>query len=64
MDINDIWGYKSTDYNFKSTETLLRNLIDIASKGGSYLLIICPDAMGDVPSAEVERLQAMGNGWM
>jgi alpha-L-fucosidase len=36
MTMNDTWGYKSWDMNFKSTETLLRNLIDIASKGGNY----------------------------
>ncbi len=63
MTINDTWGYKSTDRNFKSAETLLRNLIDIASKGGNYLLNIGPDAMGNVPPEETERLQAVGR-WM
>jgi alpha-L-fucosidase len=42
---------------------LLRNLIDIASKGGNYLLNIGPDSHGVVPSAEVERLQQVGK-WM
>ena len=32
MTINDTWGYKSYDTNFKSTETLLHNPVDIASK--------------------------------
>ena len=63
MTMNDTWGYKSYDMNFKSTETLLRNLIDIASKGGNYLLNIGPDSHGVVPTAEVERLQAVGK-WM
>jgi alpha-L-fucosidase len=63
MTMNDTWGYKSWDTNFKSTETLLRNLIDIASKGGNYLLNIGPDSHGIVPPAEVERLQAMGK-WL
>ncbi len=63
MTINDTWGYKSTDRNFKSTDTLLRNLIDVASKGGNYLLNIGPDAMGNVPPEEVERLEAIGK-WM
>jgi alpha-L-fucosidase len=35
MTMNDTWGFKQDDTNFKSTETLLRNLIDIASKGGA-----------------------------
>ncbi len=60
MTMNDTWGYKSYDTNFKSTETLLRNLIDIASKGGNYLLNIGPDSKGNVPPAEVERLHAIG----
>ena len=53
MTMNDTWGYKSYDTNFKSTETLLRNLIDIASKGGNYLLNIGPDSHGNVPQPEV-----------
>ncbi len=63
MTINDTWGYKVDDHNFKSTETLLRNLIDIASKGGNYLLNIGPEDTGAVPSAEIDRLQQMGK-WM
>ena len=49
MTINDTWGYKSTDTNYKSTETLIRNLIDIASKGGNYLLNIGPTTEGMIP---------------
>jgi alpha-L-fucosidase len=63
MTINDTWGYKSYDTNFKSVETLLRNLIDIASKGGNYLLNIGPDSKGVVPAAEAERLHQMGR-WL
>ena len=63
MTINDTWGYKSTDTNFKSTAMLLHNLIDIASKGGNYLLNIGPDATGVVPQPEVDRLNAIGK-WM
>jgi alpha-L-fucosidase len=63
MTMNDTWGFKSFDTNFKSTETLLRNLIDISSKGGNYLLNIGPDSKGNVPGPEIERLQAMGK-WL
>jgi len=63
MTINDTWGYKSFDTNFKSTETLLRNLIDIASKGGNYLLNIGPDSHGIVPQPEVDRLHEIGK-WL
>ncbi len=60
MTMNDTWGYKSDDLNFKSTETLIRNLVDITSKGGNYLLNIGPDSKGNVPPAEAERLQQVG----
>jgi alpha-L-fucosidase len=63
MTINDTWGFKADDTNFKSTETLLRNLIDIASKGGNYLLNIGPDSHGVVPAPEAERLHQMGQ-WL
>jgi len=63
MTINDTWGYKSYDTNFKSTETLLTNLIDIASKGGNYLLNVGPDATGVIPQPEVDRLAEVGK-WL
>jgi len=63
MTMNDTWGYKSFDTNFKSTETLLRNLIDITSKGGNYLLNIGPDSKGNVPAPEIDRLHEVGK-WL
>ncbi len=63
MTMNDTWGFKQDDTNFKSTETLLRNLIDIASKGGNYLLNIGPMETGEVPVPEIERLEEMGK-WL
>ena len=63
MTMNDTWGYKSKDKNWKSKEKLIRNLIDIASKGGNFLLNIGPTAEGEIPAASIERLEAMGQ-WM
>ena len=63
MTINGHWGYNPTDHNFKSTETLLRDLIDIASKGGNDLLNVGPDATGIIPQPEVDRLLDMGK-WL
>lgn len=63
MTINDSWGFNSSDSNFKSTSELLHNLIDIASKGGNYLLNVGPTDLGIIPSQEVERLEAMGK-WL
>jgi alpha-L-fucosidase len=61
--INDTWGYKSYDTNFKSSKTLLQNLIDIVSKGGNYLLNVGPDATGVIPQPEQDRLLAIGK-WL
>ncbi len=63
MTINNTWGYKVDDHNFKSTKSLLYNLIDIASKGGNYLLNVGPTAEGVIPQPEVDRLQEMG-AWL
>jgi alpha-L-fucosidase len=63
MTINDTWGYKSFDKNFKSTRTLLTNLIDICSKGGNYLLNVGPTDKGIIPPGEVERLKEVG-AWL
>jgi alpha-L-fucosidase len=63
MTINDNWGFNKDDTHFKSTETLLHNLIDITSKGGNYLLNVGPTAGGFIPDGEVERLEEVG-AWM
>ena len=61
--LNDTWGFKSYDHNWKSTEDLLHKLVDIASKGGNYLLNVGPTAEGVIPDPSVERLQSMGE-WL
>ena len=63
MTMNDTWGYKSYDDNWKSVETLIRNLVDIASKGGNYLLNVGPTAEGEIPQPSIERLKQVGQ-WM
>jgi len=63
MTMNDTWGFKSTDDNWKSAEMLIHNLVDIAAKGGNYLLNVGPTEEGLIPSASVERLAEMGE-WM
>ncbi len=61
--INDTWGFKTHDHNWKSSTRLIQNLVDIVSKGGNYLLNIGPDAEGAIPEPSIERLQAMG-AWL
>ncbi len=63
MTMNDSWGYKKYDDNWKSAEVLIHNLIDVAAKGGNYLLNIGPTPEGLIPEPSVERLAAMGD-WL
>jgi alpha-L-fucosidase len=60
MTMNDTWGFKTSDTNWKSPETLVKNLVDIVSKGGNYLLNIGPTSEGLIPTPIVERLKEMG----
>jgi alpha-L-fucosidase len=63
MTMNDNWGFASRDSNWKSTSALVRNLIDIASKGGNYLLNVGPTSLGTIPDASILRLEEIGK-WM
>ncbi len=63
MTMNDNWGYTSYDHNWKSSETLIRSLVDIASKGGNLLLNVGPTAGGLIPEPSLERLAIIGE-WM
>jgi alpha-L-fucosidase len=63
MTMNNHWGYNKHDQNWKSTRTLIRNLIDCASKGGNYLLNVGPTSEGLIPQPSVQRLAEIG-AWM
>ncbi|MBI1851131.1 MAG: alpha-L-fucosidase [Planctomycetes bacterium] len=63
MTMNDHWGYNAHDQNFKTTEDLVRKLVDIASKGGNFLLNVGPTAEGLIPATSIERLRDIGK-WM
>jgi alpha-L-fucosidase len=63
MTLNTTWGFSEHDRAWKSNETLIRNLIDIASKGGNYLLNIGPKGDGSVPQESIQSMQAIG-AWM
>ena len=60
MTMNGSWGYKPSDVNWKSSEKLIQNLVDIVSKGGNFLLNIGPDGYGRFPAESIKRLKDMG----
>jgi alpha-L-fucosidase len=61
--INDTWGFKSDDHNWKSVDDLIHKLVDVASKDGNYLLNVGPTVEGVIPQPSVERLEAIGR-WL
>jgi alpha-L-fucosidase len=61
MTMNRNWGFNKADRDFKSTQTLVRNLVDVASKGGNFLLNVGPTAQGEFPPESVERLRQIGD---
>jgi alpha-L-fucosidase len=63
MTMNDHWGYNKHDNSWKSSKDLIQKLVDVASKGGNFLLNVGPTAEGLFPQPSIERLRDMGR-WM
>ena len=61
--LNNTWGYKSYDVDWKSTEELVYWITEITSKGGNYLLNVGPTAEGVFPKESLMQLKAIGE-WM
>ena len=57
---NHSWGFKAYDHDWKTTEELLENFIDIISKGGNYLLNIGPEGDGTVPKPCADNFVELG----
>ena len=63
MTMNDSWGYQRADDNWKSSRTVIRNLIQCARDGGNYLLNIGPKPDGSIPEESSRILNEVG-AWM
>ena len=61
--LNDTWGFKKNDQNWKDPGDLIAKLADVVSKGGNYLLNIGPTAEGVIPEASQQILRTMGT-WL
>jgi alpha-L-fucosidase len=58
--MNDSWGWRPKDTNYKSARSLARHLADVVSRGGNLLLNISPMGDGSLPDAQVSRLKELG----
>jgi alpha-L-fucosidase len=61
--LNGSWGYDRDNLDWKSTELLVRMLVDSVSKGGNLLLNVGPTARGEFDFRALERLAGVGE-WM
>ncbi len=61
--LNDTWGFSKFDHHWKNHRVVIRKLVEIASKGGNYLLNIGPRGDGSVPPQTTEILTRVGE-WM
>jgi alpha-L-fucosidase len=61
--INDTWGFRRDDTNWKSAGQVAFKLVDIVSKGGNYLLNVGPTAEGVIPQPSADVLRTVGR-WL
>jgi alpha-L-fucosidase len=62
--LNAAWGYtKKEKDKARTAEDICFSLVDVASKGGNYLLNVGPDADGVVPLPQQETLRKAGE-WL
>jgi alpha-L-fucosidase len=63
MTINNQWAYNLKDRDFKSAQFLIRGLVEVASRGGNFLLNVGPRPDGTIQPEFQERLRAIGD-WL
>jgi alpha-L-fucosidase len=63
MTFNKHWGYYAGDEDWKPTRLVIRNLVDVVSKNGNFLLNVGPTGAGVIPAGSVERLHDVG-AWL
>ncbi len=58
--LNDTWGYKSFDTNWKNADEVLALKDKLNAKGINYLLNVGPDALGRIPAPAMEIFREAG----
>jgi alpha-L-fucosidase len=60
--LNDTWGYKSFDQNWKSAAEVIRLKNHLNQRGINYLLNVGPDYLGRIPGPSAAILRDVGKG--
>ena len=55
--LNDSWGYKPADQNWKSASTVRATREHLRALGANYLLNVGPDALGRIPATAAQILR-------
>jgi alpha-L-fucosidase len=63
LTMNESWGYNPSDDGYKPARQLIHTLCEVAGRGGNLLLNVSPTGTGELPRAQVERLDAITR-WM
>lgn len=58
--LNDTWGFKSFDQNWKSADKVLELKKHLNERGINYLLNVGPDALGRIPGPSQDILREVG----
>jgi len=58
--LNDTWGYKSFDANWKSAERVCELKEHLNARGINYLLNVGPDYLGRIPAPACDILRTVG----
>jgi len=62
LTMGDQWSYKPND-RYKTTRQLIHLLVDIASKGGNFIMNVGPQPDGELPAEAVTRMREIGE-WL
>jgi alpha-L-fucosidase len=57
---NDSWGYAWYDQNWKTPKQILNYLISTIARGGTYMLNVGPDPLGEIPEPAQFSLRSAG----
>ena len=61
--LNGTWGYSADNQEWKTSQALIRELIDTVSRGGNFLLNIGPMPDGSIPPESIRIFKEIGF-WM
>ncbi|MDD3334280.1 MAG: alpha-L-fucosidase [Eubacteriales bacterium] len=61
--LNNSWGYTAADHEYKSSDMVVRKLVECVSKDGNLLINVGPDATGRIPEEQQQILTQVGQ-WL